>query len=125
MFYTGPLVYEEHEVPYDFYRYTQFGVRHLLTSAGFTVEELRPLDGTLSTVAHQLRFIYRCLPWKPSDYAPGILGLLFALVFAPFRLFARMMAGLAARAAAKSRYNRGGMPMNYLAIARSPQSARG
>ncbi len=118
LFYTGPLVYEEHEVPYDFYRYTQFGVRHLLTGAGFSVEELRPLDGTLSTVAHQLRFVSRRLPWKPADYAPGIPGVLYLLAFTPFRLLARMMAGLAARAAAKSRYNRGGMPMNYLAIAR-------
>ena len=28
LIYSGPLFYEEHEKPYDFYRYTQFGVRY-------------------------------------------------------------------------------------------------
>lgn len=35
MIYTGPLFYEEHEQPYDFYRYTQFGLRYLFESAHF------------------------------------------------------------------------------------------
>ncbi len=123
LFYTGPLVYEEHEVPFDFYRYTQFGVRHLITAAGFEIDELRPLDGTLSTVAHSLRFMARRLPWKPKDYSPGPMGVLYMLAFVPFRLLARAMASLAARAAANSRYDRGGMPMNYLAIARAPSAS--
>lgn len=34
---TLPFVWEEHEVPYDFARYTSFGISHLLETAGFEV----------------------------------------------------------------------------------------
>src|ERR1041385_8418377 len=50
LFYTGPFWYEEHEKPYDFYRYTQFAIRHLFTSAGFEIQELRWLDGYMASV---------------------------------------------------------------------------
>jgi len=32
---TVPFLWPEHEAPVDFYRYTQWGVTHLLTTAGF------------------------------------------------------------------------------------------
>src|SRR5207245_449865 len=32
---TAPLVWEEHEVPYDFFRYTRSGLEHLLRGADF------------------------------------------------------------------------------------------
>ena len=32
---TVPFVWDEHEVPYDFGRYTSFGIAHLLKKAGF------------------------------------------------------------------------------------------
>ena len=31
---TAPLFYAEHERPYDFYRYTRYGLQHLLEGAG-------------------------------------------------------------------------------------------
>jgi len=34
-----------HQPPYDFYRYTEFGLRHLAEGAGLTVEELEPTGG--------------------------------------------------------------------------------
>lgn len=122
LLYTGPLVYEEHEKPYDFYRYTQFGVRHLFTQAGFEIDALRPLDGTLSLAAHMLRFLKKSLPRKPRDYAPGPAGWLYFLVFSMLRAQAVVLAPLAARAAVSSRYETGGMPLNYLAVARNPAS---
>lgn len=45
MIYSAPLFYEEHETPYDFYRYTQFGVRHLMETTGFVIERLDWLEG--------------------------------------------------------------------------------
>ena len=118
--YTGPLVFEEHETPFDFYRYTQFGVRHLFTQAGFVIDELRPLDGTLSLAAHMLRFLKKQLPHRPRDYAPGLAGWAYFIVFTCFRPVAAILAPLAARAAVSSRYEAGGMPINYLAMARNP-----
>ena len=46
---TAPLFYAEHEKPYDFYRYTQFGLRHLLEGAGFAVREVEWMEGYLGT----------------------------------------------------------------------------
>lgn len=39
--FTLPFAWDEHEAPYDFARYTSFGVRHLLEQSGFEVLELR------------------------------------------------------------------------------------
>src|SRR5215216_6858267 len=41
---TAPLFYAEHERPYDFYRYTRYGLRHLLDQTGFEVRELAWLE---------------------------------------------------------------------------------
>jgi len=42
-----PFAWDEHEVPYDFARYTSFGIRHVLEQAGFAVERV---DKTTSYV---------------------------------------------------------------------------
>jgi SAM-dependent methyltransferase len=34
---TVPFVWDEHEQPYDFARYSSFGLRHLLSAAGFRI----------------------------------------------------------------------------------------
>lgn len=38
---TVPQSYPMHGVPYDYYRYTEYGLRHLVERTGFTVESLR------------------------------------------------------------------------------------
>ncbi|MBV8244655.1 MAG: methyltransferase domain-containing protein, partial [Candidatus Eremiobacteraeota bacterium] len=38
---SAPQYYEMHEVPHDYYRFTEYGLRYLLSRAGFTVVELR------------------------------------------------------------------------------------
>jgi len=65
MIYTGPLFYEEHEQPYDYYRYTQFGLRYLFGETGFSVERLDWLEGYFGTVAYQLNGMARYLPAAP------------------------------------------------------------
>lgn len=74
MIYTGPLFYEEHEQPYDFYRYTQFGLRHLFESADFSIERLDWLEGYFGTVGYQLNSMYRYLPWRPGQFRRGLAG---------------------------------------------------
>lgn len=56
-----PFFYWLHEVPFDFYRYTEFGLRNLLEKAGFRVVLLTPTGGSLEIFAdliskHLLRF---------------------------------------------------------------------
>jgi SAM-dependent methyltransferase len=52
---TVPFVIELHEEPYDFFRYTPHGLRHLLEGAGFDAVDVRPLTGWWSTLSHVLR----------------------------------------------------------------------
>jgi len=49
--FTAPLFWPVHEAPRDFYRYTRFGLEHLLRKAGFEVLELEPLAGFFTTAA--------------------------------------------------------------------------
>lgn len=47
---TVPFAWEEHEQPYDFARYTSFGLRHVLENHGFEVESIGKTTGYLETV---------------------------------------------------------------------------
>ena len=118
LFYSGPLTFHEHEKPYDFYRYTQFGVRHLFETAGWEIVELRPLDSYLSTVAYHLNYMARNLPRKRAEYGAGGRGLIAYILLKPFKRMARHMSSVVAKAAARHRYNTTGHPMNYMSIAR-------
>jgi SAM-dependent methyltransferase len=47
---TAPLVWPLHEEPYDFFRYTEHGLRQLLQDAGFVDVDVRPRNGCLATL---------------------------------------------------------------------------
>lgn len=49
LFLYVPFVGGEHQVPYDYYRYTSYGLRHLCERAGLTVLELTPSNTSLET----------------------------------------------------------------------------
>ena len=122
MIFTAPLFYEEHEQPYDFYRYTQFAVRHLFTEAGFRIDRLDWLEGYYSTVAYQMNRMGRALPVKPAAVAPGALGYVLAPFLALLRLqmsaLGRFFHWLEMRRKVTDR----GYPKNYLAILSKPSS---
>jgi SAM-dependent methyltransferase len=48
---TAPLVWFLHEEPYDYWRYTNHGLRSLLDAAGFVGIEIKPLNDCFSTLA--------------------------------------------------------------------------
>jgi glycosyltransferase involved in cell wall biosynthesis len=54
LFLTAPLVWEEHEKPYDFFRYTRSGLEHLLGKAGFEQIELAGRGDSFSTLSQLL-----------------------------------------------------------------------
>jgi SAM-dependent methyltransferase len=97
---SAPLFYEEHEQPYDFYRYTQFGWRHLATSVGFMVRDVEWLEGYYGTFSYQLAMAARYLPKRDIP--------------------ARVVAGLAARYFARRelavKVTDRGMPKNYACV---------
>lgn len=54
---TCPFVWEEHEIPNDYARYTQFALKNLLEKNGFEIEVIDKSGHTLSAI-HQLFIIY-------------------------------------------------------------------
>lgn len=116
MFFSAPLYYQEHEKPYDFYRYTQFGLMYLFEQSGFHTNEIRWLEGFMGTVAHQLRYMRSHFPRSSVGYGGGLGGLLLLVVFQVFGLLARLMSPLARLADIRHRYTSRGMPINYMAI---------
>lgn len=46
---TCPMVWQEHEIPYDFRRYTQYGLRSILENKNLKVEKIVSTNGVFST----------------------------------------------------------------------------
>ena len=99
---SAPLCFEEHEGPYDFFRYTQWGFRQLASEAGLEVKDIGWLEGYYGTLAHQLAMASQAL--APShvtkvsrwyEFLP-LQALIFALRI-QFGLLARMFTYLDTR----------------------------
>lgn len=60
---SAPLFWHLHEEPRDFYRYTKYGLAHLLTTAGFEIIGIKPLSGFGVTFSQELAYFlnYFCL----------------------------------------------------------------
>jgi len=48
---TTPFVYPLHEAPYDYQRFTMYGLKRLFTDAGFAISEIKPLFNEEQTLA--------------------------------------------------------------------------
>jgi len=46
LFMHVPLYWEEHEIPYDYFRFTQFCLRTMLEEVGFAEIEIKPINAT-------------------------------------------------------------------------------
>jgi hypothetical protein len=55
LYLTVPLVWELHELPHDYYRYTPEGLRHLLETAGFSSVEVQPRNDCFTTLAQLMQ----------------------------------------------------------------------
>jgi SAM-dependent methyltransferase len=115
---TAPFFYAEHERPYDFFRYTQFGLRHLLESAGFEVVELEWMEGYLGTLSYQARLMSRSLPASPDAYGGGVRGMALASAARVFRRLGRHAADALAKLDLKYKLVGTGLPKNYQAVAK-------
>lgn len=114
---SAPLFYEEHEHPFDFYRYTQFAYRHLFPQVGLRIDRLEWLEGYLATVAYQLDSAQRYLPRRPREIAPGPLGFLCWPILLSCRIAFVFLAALFYRLDVRQKYVSWGFPKNYVVIA--------
>lgn len=103
IFASAPLFYEEHEQPFDFFRYTQFGLRRLFETAGFLDLRIDWLEGYLGTVSYELDVFARALEgtdrWRRG--AP----------------IARRLSAAAAHMDLKKKITNLGHPKNYTVVA--------
>lgn len=117
---SAPLFFEEHDTPFDFYRYTQYGLRHLLQTTGFTIQKLTWLEGYYGTLSHQLINAYRALSLRPRDYGSGVwgvLGPLAAIVLKPTLAGISLLYG---QLDLHHKFTARGMCKNYTVVATKP-----
>jgi SAM-dependent methyltransferase len=114
---SAPLFYDEHEEPYDYYRYTQFGLRHLLEAAGFEVRSLEWLEGYFGTLAYQLRKAAVAWPRVAGDFGGGVVGWLLAASAPLIRLALRLAARGLTWLDTRHRFSGAGHCKNYAVVA--------
>jgi SAM-dependent methyltransferase len=106
---TVPLMWELHELPHDYFRYTERGLEHLLTKAGFTELDIRRRSDGFSAIGQ----LMHNLAWALGEADDGLDG---------ERLQARDMllelsAAFGTLAPLDTRLI---MPLGYTAVARRP-----
>lgn len=118
---TVPLFYEEHEQPFDFFRYTQFAHKYLFSDAGFDVERIEWLEGFFGTCGYMFEVTNLYLPTKFR----GSIGI--AVLATPFLFGVKMLSLFAAavlyRLDLRWKVTHCGFPKNYVIVARKPEAA--
>jgi SAM-dependent methyltransferase len=66
LYLSAPLVWELHELPFDFYRYTSVGLEHLLQAAGFEDVSVQPRNDCFSTLAQLMRNMSHAMGRAPD-----------------------------------------------------------
>ncbi len=61
LFLVAPQGWEEHGAPYDYFRFTSFGLRYLFERVGFEVLSIEPLGGYFWYLGHRIAKSYRYL----------------------------------------------------------------
>jgi SAM-dependent methyltransferase len=61
MYLTAPFGSPIHQPPYDFFRYTHYGLEHLLRKSGFNIESIQPQGGYFLYLACCLLHMHRLL----------------------------------------------------------------
>lgn len=97
-----------HEIPYDYFRFTEYGLRFLLTQAGMEVVSVQAKGGLLTFLAHQVSTIVLAAAWSiPLLKGPLMLLNRWFLVIAPFYVD-RLLKTAAT------------FPQGYIVVARKP-----
>ena len=91
LYLTAPMAHHEHQAPYDFFRYTSFGLDSICRKAGFTEIQIVPFGGTFTRIAYEISRILSIFPSagikRGKLQLKGILCLpLRAILLIPTRL---------------------------------------
>lgn len=80
---TAPFCWQEHEKPYDFYRFTSFGAKDILERSGFSVKECVKTTGSIETIA-QLMSAY--ISSNCVIKFPGFFTFIMLFICAPIQI---------------------------------------
>ena len=84
-----PFVWDEHEQPYDYGRYSSFGLRHLLEKHGFEIAEHRKSTGDVRMIFQMINaYIYK----KTVTHSASINLLATVVLMAPFNILGELLA---------------------------------
>jgi SAM-dependent methyltransferase len=78
-----PHEWEEHQQPHDYFRYTRYGVRYLLESAGFRDIRIEPVGGFFRLLSRRL--------FNAAQFFPGPFVIVGLLLFAPAALLVPLL----------------------------------
>ena len=67
LFLVAPFEWEEHQQPHDYYRFTRYALRDLLTTAGFAVTSIQPVGGIFRLLSRRILAAAEFLPF-PLDW---------------------------------------------------------
>lgn len=81
-----PHEWEEHQTPHDYFRYTRYGLSHLLATAGLRVTRLEPVGGFFRLLSRRLLNALQFFPLWLVPFA--------AIVFVPLGLVMPLLDGL-------------------------------
>lgn len=83
---VAPQEWEIHQAPNDYFRYTRYGIQHMLKSAGFTQMDIRAVGGYFRLLSHRLL--------NGLQFFPPLLLLPAALFLVPLALLAPLFDAL-------------------------------
>jgi SAM-dependent methyltransferase len=62
LYVTAPMAHAEHQVPFDFFRYTSFGLRSVFRGAGFNDLDISPFGGMATRMAYEMPRLMALFP---------------------------------------------------------------
>ena len=89
LYLTVPMTWGLHYAPHDYYRFTRWGISHLVVKEGFDVEEIEPFGGLFTIISARLAELLSTLlldrPLRALGVERGRLRIC-AVCMAPFNL---------------------------------------
>ncbi len=79
--FTVPFVWDEHEIPYDFGRYSEFGIKHILERAGFEVIVVQKSSHFIEVIIQLWNLYLYNIIFTKNKYFNIVINILFVSPF--------------------------------------------